>query len=464
MSTVSLPRRRGDSRGGGPSPLLVSLCVVSALIVHAQTRAITWQDVAPLQKRLEANGISAETFASYVERVRRSNAERVREGDLDHLVFYVLQSTHFTSLPPIEPALSAKALVASGDASKPPAPVVARIAAFLRALDSSDRDARLAFFRGLAAAELTGRTKTSATGAASREAMLAREYLRAMKFVYEKEFVAQRSTRRDQAVVDLYRTRGLSTDTAVEAGFLVYQGLGVISSLEPRRKIRRVLIVGPGLDLAPRTAMVESGPPESYQPWTVLDALVALGLADVEHLEVVAADINPRVVQHLRRAQTSPPTLSLVTEIRESETTTLSQEYRDYFATLGRAIGQTGTGPPTPGHLYKTVRVRADVARTLRAEELDVVTERLPPPSFDLIVATNILPYFDDTQLMLAMTNIASMLGEGGIFLHNEARPILDDITRALALPVEQSRHAIIASVRGAPGLIDSVWLHRRAR
>ncbi len=34
-----------------------------------------------------------------------------REGDLDHLVFYLLQSTGFTSLPSIEPALSAKALV-----------------------------------------------------------------------------------------------------------------------------------------------------------------------------------------------------------------------------------------------------------------------------------------------------------------------------------------------------------------
>ena len=44
-------------------------------------------------------------------RLRQTHAARVREGDFDHLVFYLLQSTHFTSLPPIEPALSAKALV-----------------------------------------------------------------------------------------------------------------------------------------------------------------------------------------------------------------------------------------------------------------------------------------------------------------------------------------------------------------
>ena len=54
----------------------------------------------------------------------------MHEGDLDHLVFYALQSTHFTKLPPIEPALSAKTLV--------------------QALDPAERDG---FLRGQAARE-----------------------------------------------------------------------------------------------------------------------------------------------------------------------------------------------------------------------------------------------------------------------------------------------------------------------
>ena len=52
---------------------------------------------------------------------------------------------------------------------------------------------------------------------------------------------------------------------------------------------------------------------------------------------------------------------------------------------------------------------------------------------------------------MLALTNIAAMLAPGGVFLHNEARPSMHDMTTALGLPVEQSRHAVIATVRGAP-------------
>ena len=181
---------------------------------------------------------------------------------------------------------------------------------------------------------------------------------------------------------------------------------------------------------------------------------------------MVAVDINPRVVEHLRRARANPPTLTLITGIAETETTALTDDYRDYFMHLGRAIrdrGRTAGLERWHGHLRKSVRVGSDVARALHAETLDIVTERLGGPRFDLVVATNILPYFDDPSLVLALTNIAGMVAPGGVFLHNEARPLVRDVTAAIGLPFEQSRHAIIASVRGAPApLYDSVFLHRR--
>lgn len=470
---------------------------------RAAVRRITWDDVVPLRARLEALGLTSASFPAYVERVREANARRVREGDLDHLIFYLLQSTHFTSLPPIEPAVSARALVEGLDPpdrltflkdpqsarSRVDPAVRSRGTALLRALQSPSRDPRdprLIYFRELVTATFPDQ--------ADREAALQREYLRVMQFVYEKEFVAQRSG--PEAVADLYRARGLSTDTAVEAGYVVYLGLGVVKALQlerrslgegglaqrslgegglarrslgeggPDHRIRRVLIVGPGLDLAPRTALIEAGPPESYQPWAVIDALLALGLSRAGDLEVVGADINPRVVQHLRRARAEPPTLTLVSGIRESPTLSIGEEYRDYFTRLGRSIG-TGTGgavSDAKGHLRKTIRVGPSASRALAAETLDVVTESLDGPPFDLVVATNILPYFDDVGLMLAMSNVARMLAPGGVFLHNEARPLMHEVTAALGMPFEQSRHAIIASVKGAPApLFDSVWLHRKA-
>jgi hypothetical protein len=488
----------------GPSLLICTAIAATGIQVGGGVKRISWADVAPLQVRLEARGITADSFQSHLERIIRDNLRRVREGDLDHLVFYALQSTHFTKLAPIEPALSAKALVQGLDpterdaflrspaAHEPPIPppVRARIAALIDTLDSSSRDlrlfdsaqdrpfdsaqgrpvdsaqgrpfdsaqGRLAYFRALVEATFPDRRQ--------REAAMLREYLRVMRFIYQKEFVAQPAGA--AAVAELYRTRGLSTDTAVEAGYVVYTGLGIIRALEPDRRIRRVLIVGPGLDLAPRTGLVEAGPPESYQPWAVMDALLSLGLSPASDLHVVGADINPRVVDHLTRSRANPPVLTLVSEIRESDTVTFSADYREYFAQLGRAITEgdpvrEGTAALAQGHLRKTVRVGKTAAGTLTAATLDIVTERLDAQAFDLIVATNILPYFDDVELMLAMSNIAGMLGPGGIFLHNEPRPVLGDITDALGLHFDQSRHVVLASVRGAPApLYDSVWVHRK--
>jgi hypothetical protein len=452
--------------------LLLALGVCLAARGRQPVRTITWEDVAPLRALLEPRGTTPDSFASYVERVRADNARRVRDGDLDHLVFYLLQSTRFTSLAPIEPALSAKSYVATlsgaereaflqnkqANAPRVPAAVRSRINALLRALDSpTAADPRLTYFRALVQAALPGGRE--------REAALTREYLRVMRFVYEKEFVAQRAG--PAAVAELYRDRGLSTDTAVESGYVVHLGLGVVRALNPDLRIRRVLIVGPGLDLAPRTALQETGPPQSYQPWAVLDALLALGVARAGEIEVVAADINPRVVDHLR--QTDAPTLNLMSEIRDSETVTLTPEYRSYFTNLGQAIADGGTEAAdittVDGHLRKTVRVPASAVRALKAEKLDIVTERLDGASsgFDLVIATNILPYFDDVELMLAMSNVAGMLVPGGVFLHNEARPFMHDVTTALGLPFEQSRHVIIANVKGAtPPLFDSVFLHRK--
>jgi len=389
-----------------------------------------------------------------VDRVGHENSRRVRAGDLDHLIFYGLQSAHFTSLPPIEPALSAKALVDSG---RVPSDVRPRLAALLTALDSGSRDPRIMYFRALVQSAFPDR--------ASRPAALLTEYRRVMQFLYDKEFVAQKAG--PEAVADLYRARGLSTDTAVEAGYVVYNGLGVIKSLEPDRRIRRVLIVGPGLDLAPRTSFVEAGPPESYQPWEVIDALVSLGLSDLADLTVVGGDINPRVVDHLRRSHDAAPALTLVSGIGETAALKFSQDYREYFAQLGRAVGDVkATEPPRglQGHLAKSLRIKPAAARVLQAEPLDVVTGRLEGVApFDLVVATNILPYFDDLQLMLAMSNIGAMLAPGGLFLHNEPRPILGEITAALGFPFEQSRQVVIANgTGGAIPLVDTLFTHRK--
>lgn len=407
-------------------------------------RRISWADTESVRVRLEGAGLSASAFPAYIERIHREILRRVREGDFDHLVFYILQSTHFTRLPPIEPALSAKSFTEGGGV---PSATASRIAAFLRAIASTDADPRVSYFRALLNGVAPG----------ERRQLIEREYARGMTFLYEKEFLE-----RSKAPA-LYGTRGLSTDTAVEAGYALHAGLGVLKGIDPSRRIRRVLIVGPGIDLAPRTGMLEVGPPESYQPWAVIDALVSLGLSRLEDLEVVGGDINPRVVDHLRASRRRAPVLRLVSGIGESDTVRFVPGYREYFTTMGRAVGSVrGAGRAPSGHLSTTVAVSATAAATLRAEPLNIVTERLTGEPFDLVIATNVLPYFDKTDLLLAVSNIASMLAPGGLFLHNDTRPEVQEDAAAAGLPPEQLRQVIVAEVKGAPPLADTIFLHRR--
>src|SRR5262245_50226316 len=337
----------------------------AALILAAVSaaRTVTWQDLpAAVQARIQQAGFTAANFDSKVAAAAIDAQTRVREGDFDHLVFYVLQSTHFTKLPPIEPALSAKArieqaLSGRGKVNIAPPDAAARIKAFVKAVNSRDRDPRLAYFRAL--------VEGARRDEPELQALIELHYVRAMSFLYEKEF----ATRSPAEAARLYQKRGLSTDTEVEVGYAVHTGLGVLKQLDPSRRIRRVLIVGPGMDLAPRTGLLESGPPESYQPWAVIDALVGLGLSRLEDLEVVGADINPRVVDHLRASRDKPPALPLVSGIAESETLTFAPGYLEYFKALGTAVGTVRGGPPTPrGHLAKAVTVSTGAAAVLRAE------------------------------------------------------------------------------------------------
>ena len=98
----------------------------------------------------------------------------------------------------------------------------------------------------------------------------------------------------------------------------------------------------------------------------------------------------------------------------------------------------------------------------MSAERLNVITERLiDEPSFDIVVATNVLTYFDDRQLALALSNIAAMLRPGGYLLHNEARVRLAELAAAAGVPAVHMRTAILGGPAARP-LYDTIWLHQK--
>ncbi len=335
-------------------------------------------------------------FADLAEFLRGSQqraAQRLEEGEWDHLVFYVLQSTRFTEQPPIDPARAARS-------EQIPDAVLLRFRAFLR---SAEGGARMDYFRRMQ----------------PDEARFRKEHQRAMLFLRAKEVEA----RTREEVAALYRTRGHSSDTAIEASYGTYEALRALRGREPGLRIERVLIIGPGVDFAPRMDLREGGP-YSYQPYAVAGSLLALGLASRDALAVRCVDLNPRVVAHFDRAQAELP-LRFDAE---------DAEQREFLKAAMQGVGVKVT-----------------------ASRLNIVTERLAE-RFDLIVATNVLLYLEDKELALALTNIRNMLRPGALLIHNEQRREAEAFARVLGMPVMDARMVRLSAKRR---LYDAAVVHR---
>ncbi len=422
-----------------------------------------------IQLGLARRGVDEAGFPAYLRRIDEETARRLEEGTRDELVYYALQSRRFTRLAPIEPALSARAFVDGLQPAQrerllssgwyvPPVPLPAaeraRLDALLEETRSASADPWLSAFAPLAR-----------DGKTTADAFLA-DYVRVARFLYRKEFVATADAAAERAsVAVLYQARPHSSDTRADTGFSVYTGLAALRGLEPGLRVRRVLIVGPGLDTAPRTDLVDAVAPQSYQPFAVADALIGLTLATIPDLRVHSVDVSPRVVGWFDALPTGPLTIHFLLAAPGRGGPQGAEDYVAYLASMGRAIGRDAPTPPSLGsdpHYLRSVDIRPDVLRALAATRLDILTERLAgEPPFDLAVMTNVLTYFDDEQLGLALTNVAAMLRPGGFLIHNESRRGLAELSSAIGLPAVHMRTSVIGGPAARP-LHDAVWIHKK--
>lgn len=352
-------------------------------------------------------------LATFLKQTEDSSRQRLSDGEFDHLIFYILQSKSFTKLPPIEPAESALHVSMEKQIRQP---VLDRIHAFL---SSKVTDERGIYFRRLNKSEKEIRD----------------HYAETMLFLLRKEISSSKyqGEQRRRFIAGLYQTRGHSSDTSIDASYSVHLGLEVIRQRKPGFHPRKVLILGPGQDIAPRTAFQEETPPQSPQPFLILDSVIRLKLA--EKPEVECLDINPRVVSYFN----AKPTKLLLNWIPEDE------EQKKYFEDVGKSIG-TRQG--------KKLEFQARIP----AQQMNFITQR-NSGTVDLIVATNALLYANDGELALAMTNIRAMLNPGGIFLHNDTRPEVETYARLLEMPIFDARVIRLSAQRK---LYDTVVVHER--
>jgi hypothetical protein len=359
---------------------------------------------------------------------------RLAQGDEDSLVYLWLYGTSFTK----QPRATADHLSTIGSTEKAEALLIARLHDLVAAVASPGANERLQFARsylagkGMNAATASGREKAMAFLVKARERVIAenRALLRSAQSARQSADAAGAPS----AYASLYRDRGLSSDTRLTASFAIDAALGALARARVlgAGRVRRAAIVGPGLDFTDKAEGYDFYPPQTIQPFALLDSLLRLELADSGEVRVTTFDLSPRVNAHLatalRRAAAGAPYRLHLPRPVSDRGHDWQPELVSYWRTFGERIGRPAPPLAVPSGMrgveVRALAVRPIVVRAIAPQDLNIIVQRQPLADrerFDLIVATNILVYYDTFEQALALTNIASMLRPGGIFLTNYA-------------------------------------------
>jgi hypothetical protein len=428
--------------------LLMTAAALAAAVAPA--RFVRFTEARPMLTELagtlpsDLNTLSTtqleKAWPAWIENHDRQIRARLEQGDEDTIVNWMLFGTSFT--PRARAVLGAVESGAAGDRElvvrRTIELIQGRLDDLVAALAAPGTDERRLFARAL----LERRGLRFAT-AADRDAV--RDHLLGalMRVAAEQEEIDQElgATSDSNPLTEfvrrsrLFRTRGLSLDTSLVANYSIEQALAEMKArgrLAPRT-VRRVAIIGPGLDFADKDVGFDFYPQQTVQPFAVLDSLARLDLTSSPDPEIVLLDISPRIIDHVTRARARagkeigyPLTLPL------AKGTQWVTEVRAYWQSFGDRIAAPATVPAARAIAdladMRSIRARPSVVRRLSVLNTNIVTERLDGEAFDLVIATNVFIYYDVLDQALAMSNVEAMLKPGAFLLANFSAPTLASV------------------------------------
>ncbi|MFN7992703.1 MAG: hypothetical protein U0Q18_03840 [Bryobacteraceae bacterium] len=263
------------------------------------------------------------------------------------------------------------------------------------------------------------------------------------------DFLKAHSAEAKQNRSHAFEQRGISLDTNLwpDYDLDVHLKRMIDAGLLQKHSVHRVAVVGPGLDFVNKVEGLDLYPPQTIQPFAVMDSLIRLGLSDLSSIEVYTLDISARVnllLQNARRSAASgqPSVIQLPWRSAGRWTDEVRRGFTAYWNKLGDQIG-TPVRPATvpedlPGVEIRAVQVKPDAVARVHPLDLNVVFQRVGPElKFDLIIGTNVFLYYNEFEQSLARVNLAAMLARAGYLLSNDELPERVPADLALALKTE---------------------------
>ena len=406
-------------------------------------------DALPVELKVLPSVSADAAWASWLNTRDTQIRGRLAQGDQDTIVNWLLSGNSFTAEPRMVLDLSAT----DTQAVKKLADLIgARTDDLLKALAVPGTDERRVFARRFFDGNGFHFDTPAGVDELRKHLLLAIQRFAVEEAQMDQDLDAARQSPEPEALFALrshqFDSRGLSLDTSLVANYALEQSLATLKMrgmLKPG-SVRRVAIVGPGLDFVDTEDGFDFYPPQTVQPFAVIDSLRRLQLAPATGTpDVVVFDISPRVIDHVTRAHDRAVrgtgyTLTLpLTFGRE-----WLPEFQAYWKTLGDKVGVAAPAAVDKAIAaradVRTVRIPASVVQHLSVADLNIVTQRVDDGSFDLVIATNVFVYYDVLEQALAVANIEHMLRNGGFLLSNSVLP------ESQVLPIELIDSAITTS------------------
>jgi SAM-dependent methyltransferase len=366
---------------------------------------------------------NASSWMAWIQSRDREIRGRIDLGIEDSISNLILFGTGYTTLPPI-----ARADAGADSSGGLTTACRERVHALARAMGNPGKNERVQFARDFLLKRKVAPANVETYLATNLERLIhdEREFDR-------KQRAAQQTGDPDDLLMTratIYKERGLSFDTSLEPDFAFEVMLAQLkqkSEVAPGR-VRRIAVIGPGLDFADKRIGLDFYPIQTIQPFAIMESVLRLGLSAPENVRVVAFDLNPAVLAHVDRLSNQgrlgrPYVVQLPNDSRNQWTPDLISYWQHFGEFLGDPTQSIGPPVNLQGVEVRAVAIRPEFASRVSGEDLNMVAQRLdqaPSDGFDLIIASNVFVYYNFFEQALAMQNISHMLNPGGVFLVNQ--------------------------------------------
>ena len=403
-------------------------------------RYLRWEEVQETVALYADSGLPGAAIqdgSAWNEWIRTRDAEvrmRVDRGIEDSISNFILYGTSFTRLPrvaSVEYATSESGELTPATEARLHALALALVVQAASQAPNPPANERVRFVSDFLVRKGIAKEAVDGYLAANLQRLVA-EQAAYQKKLKEADGAAD-STAVLQARGTLFETRGLSADASLLPNFALEEALRAMvrKGVLPAGSMKRIAIIGPGLDFADKRAGYDFYPLQTMQPFAVWEAVARLGLGKVEDVQVSCLDLNDAVIAHIKKlAGQGRAGRAYTIQLARDPKADWSEPAVAYWNHFGELLGTPVKPLPAPaalgGVVARAVAIRPALAAHVQVYDANVVAQTFDfaaGQGFDLVIATNVLVYYDHFQQALALANIARLLNAGGIFLCNNVLP-----------------------------------------